>query len=385
MAKRIFLSSGEWSSELHTQMVLLAFHRLFPGRYLFSGYGGDLAAQAGMQVEQHILGRAVIGFQEAVKNIRYFSRLVRDFERKAKAGQYDACLFIDYPGLNLHLLDRAARHGIPSVYYISPQVWAWNRGRVHRIARQVKKMLVLFPFEKPIYEQAGCPVSFVGHPFVDRVTITQNRGQVFSKLGLPPGESVLTLMPGSRRQEVDRHFPVMWEAVRLLTRSRRLTVFIAKAGMIGEEIYERHIERAGGEEGVHRIMVREDADRYNAIGASDLALVTTGTSTVETMLAGTPMIAGYRLSALTYLLARRLVSIDHCAMPNLLAGRRIVPELIQTEFTPARLADNARVLLDDPEARRRMRVELSETAATLGGPGAADRIARECDAIFSGA
>ncbi len=378
--KRIFVSSGELSSELHTEMILQSFGRRFPGRFRFFGLGGRIAQSAGLELVENIVDRAVIGFSEAVRNLGYFRRLLNRIDAAMSAKSMDALLLVDYPGLNLHIARLAARHGLPVVFYISPQVWAWRRGRARVLSRRIKKMLVIFPFEAPIYEALGCPVEFVGHPFVDRARPTEDRAAARRSIGVSERDKMVTLLPGSRRQEVERHFPVMWDAVNRLARRQPMTAVVAVSPTLPASMYRYWMKETAP--GLKVFLIEDEKSRHNLVAAADLALVTTGTTTVETMLLGTPMIAGYRLSALSYFLARWIVRVKYCAMPNILADRMIVPELIQDRFSAAHLAAESESILSDESRAAAIRADLRRTAGQLGPPGAADRVADSCAAVF---
>lgn len=378
--KRIFLSSGELSSELHTEMVLQAFEKKYPGQFSFFGLGGKISEAAGLRLVENIVDRAVIGFAEAVKNLGYFRRVLGRVDGLMAAKEMDGVLLVDYPGLNLHIARLAAKHNLPVVFYISPQVWAWRRGRAKTLARRIKKMLVLFPFEAPIYDQVGCPVECVGHPFVDRVKSSQDRGAARRSIGLGEKDRLVAILPGSRRQEVERHFPVMWETVCRLARHAPLAAAVAVAPSLPSTLYRYWMQNAPPQ--LKTFVIEDEQSRHNIVAAADLAIVTTGTSTVETLLLNTPMMAGYRLSALSYWIARWLATVRYCAMPNILADEEIVPEFIQDRFTPDLLAPAAEKFLSDLSAQERARANLRRVAMLLGPPGAADRVASSAAAVF---
>lgn len=379
--KRIFVSSGELSSELHTEMVLKAFAGRHPGEFHFFGLGGEIARAAGLDLVENIVDRAVIGFAEAVKNLGYFRKLLNRIDAMMADKKMDGLLLIDYPGLNLHIARLAARHRLPVVFFISPQVWAWRKGRAKTLARRIRKMLVLFPFETKIYESVGCPVEFLGHPFVDRAVPTLTLPAARKTIGLTDQETLIALLPGSRRQEAARHFPVMWEALRRLALRRPIAAAIGVARTIPAAFYRYWMKNAPPN--LKTFLVEDEQSRHNLVAASDLALVTTGTTTVETMLLGTPMIAGYRLSTFSYLAARLLANVRYCAMPNILADAPVVPELIQRRFDPATLSAQSEKLLSDPTGLLAMRARLAKIAAQLGPPGAADRIADSAASVFA--
>jgi lipid-A-disaccharide synthase len=255
------------------------------------------------------------------------------------------------------------------LYYVSPQIWAWRKNRVKQIARWVDRMAVIFPFEKDFYEQHGVRVSFVGHPLLGIVKANAGRMETLTKLGLDPSRPVIALLPGSRRAEVTRHLPVMAEAALALSRERKAQFFCVRAATIKSAELRSWLDQAGV-----RMPIVED-DRYGAIQACDVAWTASGTATVEIALLGRPMIIIYRLSWLTYLVARWLVQVDHVGMVNLIAGQRVMPELIQQDVNAERIAAETRILLDDAKTRARITDELSKLRERLGCPGAADRVA----------
>jgi lipid-A-disaccharide synthase len=257
---------------------------------------------------------------------------------------------------------------VPVVYYVSPQVWAWRRGRIQTIRETVARMLVLFPFEEALYREAGVPVTFVGHPLVDLVRPGVDRRAFLESVGLAAGRPVVALLPGSRRQEIDHNLPPLAGAVARLARRRPDLQFLLAAAP--------SLEPDQLESGLVGLPVRVVSNRtHDAVGAAELALVASGTATVETALLGTPMVVVYRLSPLSYALGRPFVRLPHFAMVNLVAGRRIVPELIQRDFTPERVEKEALLLLENPEKADTMRTQFREVRRLLGEPGASGRAA----------
>jgi lipid-A-disaccharide synthase len=276
-------------------------------------------------------------------------------------------VLVDFPDFNLRLAKELKRRGVPVLYYISPQVWAWRRGRVKTIARVVDRMLVLFPFEVDFYAQAGVDVVHVGHPLVDEVP---ERTSIWAA-GEPAGPYRISLLPGSRRSEVEALLPTMLQAVALLAKELPIEVQLIQAPTIPEEMLTEEIELSG-------LPVRIVAEhRFDAIADSHLALCASGTATLEVGLLGTPMIVVYRLGTWTYLLARALVRLPDIALVNLVLGRRVVPELIQGAATPPRIAAEAAQLLGDRDAIAGIRQALSELRGKLGQGGASARAARE--------
>ncbi len=361
-------------------MVIRAFSEKYPGQFEFFGLGGKIAESAGLRLVENIVDRAVIGFAEAVKNLGYFRKLLNRVDAMMENKEMDGVMLVDYPGLNLHIARLAAKHRLPTVFYISPQVWAWRRGRAKTLARRIRKMLVIFPFEVPIYESAGCPVEFVGHPFVDRVKAAQGRDEARRSIGVGKTDTMIAILPGSRRQEATRHFPVMWEAARRLSVRRPVTAVIGVAPSIPATAYRYWMRDSSPN--LKSFLIENESARHSLVAAADLALVTTGTTTVETMLLGTPMIAGYKLSWLSYAIARMLANVRFCAMPNILANDEIVPELIQDRFTADRLAAESESILQNRSRADSIRARLRSTASLLGTPGAAGRVADAAAHVF---
>ena len=269
---------------------------------------------------------------------------------------------------------------MPILYFVSPQVWAWRKGRVKQIARTVDRMLVILPFEEEIYRQAGVPVEFVGHPLLDLVHPVLTRDQMLRSLGLDPRRPTVALLPGSRRNELRAHLRIMLDATRRVReefRDLQLVLPVAPTLATGdvEPILSAGRGRAPGARGgdLECVLVREG--RYDALAACDAAIVASGTATVETALLGIPMVIVYRMNALTFALARLLSDVPHVGMPNLIAGERIAPELVQSECTPERIAVELRRILTDPLAAETMRQALSVVRSRLGRPGAIGRVA----------
>jgi lipid-A-disaccharide synthase len=269
----------------------------------------------------------------------------------------------------LRLARLAKQLTLPVLYYVSPQVWAWRRRRVRQIARWVDRMAVVFPFEVPFYQQHGVNVSFVGHPLLEAIHVTESRETVLGRLGLDPARPIIALLPGSRRREVEYHLPVMVEAAARLQRELSVQFICVRAPTVDPAMIETGLKRAA-----LKIPIVGDG-RYDAVNASDLAWVASGTATLETALLLKPMIVVYRLAVLTYLIARWLVKVDHVAMVNLIADKRVVPELIQSEFNAERLIEESRSLLSDSDRYRNVVAELSQLREKLGSPGAAERVA----------
>jgi lipid-A-disaccharide synthase len=361
------ISCGEPSGDLYGAELLRHLRRDQPRLAAF-GVGGDRMADQGVSLTAHVRDLAVVGILEVIRHIptirRSFSRLLEELDRQRP----DAAVLVDYPDFNLRLAKELRRRGVPVIYYVSPQVWAWKRGRVRTIRDTVSRMVVIFPFEKALYEDAGVPVTYVGHPLVDLVHPAKDRHAFLTGLGLDPARPVIAVLPGSRTTEVANNLPPLVEAAGIVLRSRPEAQFVLAAAPLLDAAALR--ARCGG------VPIRVVANETHAVvGAADLALVASGTATVETALLGTPMIVVYRVAPVTYALGRRFVRVAHFAMVNLIAEREVVPELIQSDFTASRVAEEALSLLNDERRVRRMRDDLADVRRRLGEPGASARAA----------
>jgi lipid-A-disaccharide synthase len=341
------------------------------------GLGGDRLQAEGATLFAHVRDLAVVGLLEVVSHLRdlraVFRRILEDVDRRPP----DAAVLVDYPDFNLRLARALRRRGIPVLYYVSPQVWAWRRGRLRDIRDTVERMVVIFPFEEDVYREAGVPVTFVGHPLVSLVRPPEDRTALLREIGLDPARPLVALLPGSRPKEVAHNLPAMAGAVDILAARRPDLQFVAAAAAsLDPETLGR---------GLAGRPVTVVHDRTHAVlAAARASIVASGTATVETALLGSPMVVVYRLAKWTYRLGRRFVRVPHYAMVNLIAGRRLVPELIQDDFTPESVAAALEPLLDDTEARRAMLDGLAEVRRRLGSGGASERAAAEVERLLVG-
>jgi lipid-A-disaccharide synthase len=307
-----------------------------------------------------------VGLLEVLTHLRRIRGVFRELLAEVDRERPHLAILIDYPDFNLRLARQLRRRGVPVIYYVSPQLWAWRAGRMRSIRDAVSRMVVIFPFEEGLYREAGVPVSFVGHPLVDLVHPAPDRAAFLGGLGLDPARPVVAVLPGSRRQEVAHNLPPLRGAVARLAGARPdLQFLLAVAPSLDPARLE--VEDLP----LHLVLGQTHA----VLGAASLAIVASGTATVEAALLGTPMIVVYRLSPLTYALGRPLVRVPHFAMANLIAGKRLVPELIQREFTPERVAELALAFLGDPARLAALREGLGEVRQRLGPPGASARAA----------
>jgi lipid-A-disaccharide synthase len=365
----VLVVAGEASGDLHGATLARALTTLAPGLRL-AGMGGARMAAAGVRLVQRAERVAVVGGTEALGRIPALWAAFRALRHHLRSRRPGVLVLIDFPEFNLHLARAARRLGVPVVYFVAPQLWAWRPGRVRAMARDVTRVLAIFPFEVGLYQEAGVPVEFVGHPVLD-VLPAVTRETARSGLAAT-GDTLIGLLPGSRAAEVRRHLPVLLgAAARIAARRPRVRFAVPVASTITAADLEASVRAAGLP---IEVLPRE---AYRVMAAADLLLVASGTATLEAACYGTPMVVLYRLSALSYAVARQLVrGVSHISLPNIVAGREIVPELIQGQATPDAVAGAALGLLEDDVARGAQRAGLLEVRARLGEAGAGLRAAR---------
>ena len=328
------------------------------------GLGGSRMAAEGVELLADLDRLAVLGFSEVVRHLPDLIRLRREVRRFLVDRDVDLLVPIDYPGFNLPLARYARVREIPVLYYIAPQVWAWHESRARKLAEDADLVCVVLPFEAELLERWGVRTRFVGHPLLDRTSEDAARP--------PRSRRALGLFPGSRVQEIERLLPVFLDAARAVRAHHpELELLVARSSDLPVGAYAELGEA---------VLV----DTETALRDSVAAITKSGTITLQLALAGIPMVVGYRVSSITYAIARRLVSVDHIALVNLVAGRRVVPELIQHDASPALLAEKAAPLVADTEARSAQRSALRQVSAELGKPGAAGRVADECVRLLVG-
>jgi lipid-A-disaccharide synthase len=357
----VFVSAGEPSGDAHAAALVTALRGAEPGLGI-EGVGGPALAAAGAQLMARIENLTVIGFAEVLAKVPAHWRLLRAIEQRLAKGDVKLVILTDYPGFHLRVAAVAHRLGVPVMYYIAPQLWAWHESRVRRMARDVAHLAVILPFEERFFNERGVRTTFVGHPLLDRPAVGE-RPAVKSRLGLDPGRPVLGLFPGSRTQEAARLWPSFRDAAKeVMARRPEVQCLVAAAG-----------QAAYPDPGAIRLVMGRPAECF---AACDAALSKSGTTTLEAALAGAPQVIAYRMNALSYLLARRLVRVPFIGMVNLVAERLVAPELVQREATPGRLAQAVLPLLSEGTPERRAQLEgLAEVRRRLGAPGAAQRAA----------
>ncbi len=376
--KKVLLSAGEVSGDLHGAHLIEAIQRIDP-QIRFFGMGGEGLKSKGMEIlfEAHRL--SVVGITEALSKIPTVFLALRELRHWVERERPDLLILIDFPDFNLRLAKMAHHLGIPVLYYISPQIWAWRKGRVKAVAKYVRKMIVFLPFEVSFYRKEGVDVSWVGHPLLDIVKPTLYREEAFQKLGLDPKRRTIGLLPGSRKEEVRRHLPILLRTALLLQKEiPELQFVIPLAPAISEEEVRPFIE-------TNPIGVRTVKGLvYDVMNLSELLLLASGTATLEAAILEKPMVILYKVSFLSYWIGRGLIRVRHIGLVNLLAGQEIVKELIQKEATPEKMAKEALRLLKDQTLYQKVVTSLRDVRKNLGEPGAAQRAAQIVLSLLKG-
>ena len=368
--------AGEASGDLHGGNLVRAMHRIEPN-LSFYGVGGKNMQRAGVELLADAADMAVVGLTEVLYKLGPILRVMNRLKASLKMERPDLVILIDYPDFNLPLAKAANRRGIKVLYYISPQVWAWRKARIETIRKTVNRMAVILPFEEKFYRDAGVDVTFVGHPLLDEVKKKYSRPEAFRRFGLKEESTTVGILPGSRISEVGRLLPEMLKACRILTEKLSPLQFVLPLAGTLDPGFVRDILR----QFPVKVNVIQD-EIYDVIGVSDAAIVASGTATLETALLETPMVVVYKVSPASYAIGRRFISVEHIALANIIAGRTIVPELIQDEATPERIADEIRDLIVQRGKAREMKLSLAEIRGKLGAPGASLRAAQlACDML----
>jgi lipid-A-disaccharide synthase len=375
--EEILIVAGEASADLHAARALTELRALRPGLRAF-GVGGPALRAAGLEALYPAEEISVMGLLEVLPRLPRIISILRGLVRAARTRRPRVALLVDLPDFNLRLAARLKRQGVKVVYYVSPTIWAWRKGRVAQIARVVDRMLCILPFEPDAYRGSGVQARFVGHPFAER-PLPAAPTVYREALGLAPDRTTIAIVPGSRRGEIERLLPPMLDAAERLRANHPDAQFVLPvAPTLDRALLAPHLA-------AHATLdVRlVDGRTAEAVGASDAALVKSGTSTLEAGLMLRPMVVAYRLAWLSYFVGRLLVKLTHFSLVNLLAGREVVPELLQGEVTGQKLAEALERVLSEGPARQAQLAGLREVRATLGEPGAPERVAREVVEVLS--
>jgi len=366
----VMIVAGEASGDHHAARLVEEARRLRP-ELRFFGIGGEEMRQAGVDTWVDSREMAVVGLFEVLAHFPTIYGALRRLRRGLHEHRPDLLILVDYPDFNLRLAKTAKRLGVPVLYYISPQIWAWRSERVHMIRRRVDKMAVVFPFEVPFYERAGVPVRFVGHPLVERVESPLSRAEALRSFGLDPARPCLGLFPGSRRSEIKRLLPLLLNAAADLRRRHpELQLLLPRASTLDAELLQPAIDASG-------LNITVVANRpHDVMRACDTVITASGTVTLELALLEVPMVVVYRINPFSYHIMRRMIRVDHIALCNIVAGERVVPELIQEAATPRLVAATAERLLEDGPVRRTMQRRLARIGERLGEGGGSEKVAR---------
>jgi lipid-A-disaccharide synthase len=372
----VLIVAGESSGERYGADLVREFRKLRPGTAFF-GTGGPRMAAEGVEILFPMEDLAVMGVFEVLFQVPRILGIFRRLVREAASRRPAAAVLIDSPDFNLRLAKKLKKAGVPVLYYVSPTVWAWRRGRLKAVRRFVSRMMLIFPFEEEIYRSAGIPASYIGHPLLERVRAGFGRAELFAKYGLDPAKRLVVLLPGSRQGELRYHAPVLAETVARL----RTGADLQFALVLAESLGRRDLEQAwpGPLDGLTLL----EKDGYEAMAAADVILSSCGTATLEAALLGTPVIAFYRISPLTYGAGRRFVRISQYSIVNILAGKPVVPELIQGEFTSGNLAAETLRVLASEDIRQKMRAAFLEVRKNLGERRASENAARELEKFLA--
>ena len=337
------------------------------GAHIF-GMGGPRMREAGVELVADAKDIAVLGITEVIHKVPTVLKILRRLRKEAAIRRPAFAILVDSPGTNLPLAKKLHRLNIPVVYFIAPQVWAWRPWRIHAMKKNLSRVLVIFPFEEEIYRKAGIPVDFVGHPLVDVVKSRTTRAEFLTAQSLDPSKPVVALLPGSRPTEISLNLPAMLDACEGLARDLHPQFTMAAAPGLEEGFFQRYL-RPG-------LAIKRIAGApYDVLASADCAIVSSGTATVEAALLGTPMVVVYRVSQTSAFILRRMIRAPFLAMVNLIAGKRVVPELVQDDFTGPRVGAEVRRLLGSAADREEMKRELAEVRRRLGSGGAIDRAA----------
>jgi lipid-A-disaccharide synthase len=367
--KQILISAGEASSDMYAARLVTALRERVGKDVRFFGMGGPRMAEAGVELIADYHEVAVVGIAEVLHKIPTVIGVQNRLKREAKRRNAALAILVDSPGTHLGVARRIKQIGVPVGYFIGPQIWAWRAGRVRIVKRRVNRMVVIFPFEEKIYRDASVPVNFVGHPLVDVVRSSMTRAEFAALHKLDANKPIVTILPGSRPNEIRQNYGRILEGCeRLKGGNGDIQFVLAVAPNLSADFFSAYANNG--------VVIRQvTGATYDALAAADCAIVASGTATIEAALLGTPMVVIYRVSPISASILRRMIRTPFFGMVNLIAGKRIVRELIQEDFTPEAVESEVRRLLDSPSAGNEMKANLAEVRAKLGPGGAIERAA----------
>ena len=370
------MSAGETSGDIHGASLAHEIKKISPSTELF-GMGGDLMAAAGVRLVKNYKDYNVMGVVEVIKNLRKIFQLLNDLTEIARAEKPDLLVLIDYPDFNWRLAKRVKKFGVKILSYIPPSAWAWRKGRAADCAKIADEFIAIFPFELPVYQQAGAKISFLGNPLVDTVKNNFTVEEAQKHFGVKNSEHVILLMPGSRRQEIKLILPEMLKAAKNLSVIKPARFFLPVADNVDETEIARQISSAGVE-----ITLTKNY-RYDLMNIADAAMATSGTVILEAALMNLPCVVLYKMARLNYFIGKMLVDIENFSLPNILVNKKIQPELLQDEVTGERIAEEILKLYRGESHREKVVADLKIACAKLGDKGAAQRIAKKILSVAS--
>jgi len=367
--KRILIIAGEASADMHGSVLVQELKKLDPG-IEFCGIGGDNMAEAGVELFFHLREMAFMGFVEVVKHLPFIRKVKSKLLDEVRKRKIQKVILIDYPGFNLNIAKNLKSMGVDTIFYISPQIWAWHQSRIKKIKKYINKMLVVFPFEEPMYRSAGIDAEFVGHPLIERIDNYNflSKEDLYKKYNLVSGKEILLVLPGSRNQEIERIFPEVIRASAEISNSHNLQTVVACSQNIDERMFT--------EMGAGIPFTLAKGNTYDLFKYSRFGIIKSGTSTLETGLFGLPFIVVYKTSAMTYAIGKRLVKVDNIAMANIIAGETIIEELIQDDVNVKNIVAKVTHILDDAGKYEIVKEKLSILREKLGLPGASAKAAQ---------
>jgi len=368
--KKILIVAGEASGDLHGSNLVKAMLSR-DSSLKFYGIGGNKLREAGVDIIADVSEMAVVGLTEVLSKLAFILKVRHKLKKSIQEEHPDLLILIDYPDFNISLAKVAKKSNVKVFYYVSPQVWAWRKGRIDDLARCVDRMAVILPFEKEVYDRVPLDVSFVGHPLLDTVLKTRSRGDILGELGLEENRKTVAILPGSREKEVTRLLPEMLGAAEILKEKMPSIQFILP---LADTLPIEMIRAIAQNYSVDITIVR-NTDTYNAVGESDMAIVASGTATLEVALLEIPMIIVYKVSPFTYCVGRIFIDVKHIGLVNIIAGKSVAPELIQGDAAAGAIAEETEKILSDRAVANRIKEDLRELRQRLGNPGAAERTA----------
>jgi lipid-A-disaccharide synthase len=373
----VLVVAGENSGDKYGADLVHQFHKLHP-ELTFFGIGGTRMEAEGVELLYSVHDLGVVGGFEVLSHLLRIKKIFNRIQREVKKRKPAATVLIDSPDFNLRLAKKFKRQSIPVLYYISPTVWAWRKGRLKTISKTVERMMLIFPFEEKIYKESMIPAVYVGHPLKEKVKNSLTKQEFLEKYSLNPKKQLIALLPGSRKSELKYHMPVLPGTLHLLHNERDVQFILLLAENLDKSLISDFLPLFPEE------MIVLTEDHYEAIAASDLVLSACGTANLEAALLETPLLAFYRISPLTYFFGRRLAKIDNFSIVNILTGKRIIPELIQRNFTPENIFQEAKKILESKEIRSEMINQFRRIKDILGHKNASQNAAKELQKLIFG-